>query len=61
MTTYRYKGVSPDGVRVTGVIHAYNEYEAATQLRSTCAIITQIEPVPETREKHPVLGGYKIK
>ena len=61
MTTYRYKGVSPDGVRVTGVIHAYNEYEAATQLRSTCAIITKIEPVPETREKNPVLGGYKIK
>ena len=48
-------------MRVTGVIHAYNEYEAATQLRSTCAIITKIEPVPETREKNPVLGGYKIK
>ena len=61
MTTYRYKGVSRDGVRVTGVIHAYNEYEAATQLRSTCAIITKIEPVPETREKNPVLGGYKVK
>ena len=48
-------------MRVTGVIHAYNEYEAAMQLRSTCAIITKIEPVPETREKNPVLGGYKIK
>ena len=48
-------------MRVTGVIHAYNEYEAATQLRSTCAIITKIEPVPETREKNPVLGGYKVK
>ena len=48
-------------MRVTGVIHAYNEYEAATQLRNTCAIITKIEPVPETREKNPVLGGYKIK
>ena len=61
MTTFRYQGVSPDGVKVSGVIHAYNEYEAAAQLRSTCAIITRIAPVRETREKNPVLGGYKIK
>lgn len=61
MTTFEYKGLSPDGVKVSGVIHAYNEYEAVAQLRETCSIITKIKPVRETREKNPVLGGHKIQ
>lgn len=30
MTTFKYKGLSPDGQKVSGVVKAYNEYEAVT-------------------------------
>ena len=33
MTTYKYKGLSPDGAKLSGVIKAYNEFEAIAQLR----------------------------
>ena len=29
MTTFEYRGLSPDGVKVSGVIHAYNEYDGS--------------------------------
>ena len=47
MTTYRYRGQSLDGAKVTGVIRAYDEFEAVSQLRDRCAFITKIEPVKE--------------
>ena len=43
MTTYKYRGLSPDGAKVSGVIKAYNEYEAGAQRRQTCSVITKIE------------------
>ena len=49
MTTYKYKGVSPDGARVSGVIKAYDEFEAVSQLRETCSVVTKIEAVPEQK------------
>ena len=53
MTTYRYKGQTADGAKVSGVIRAYDEFEAATQLRDTCAIITKLEEVKEElKEKY---------
>ena len=62
MTTFKYRGLTLDGQKVSGVVKAYNEYEAVTQLRSTCAVITAIAPVKEqksilTRE----IGTHKIK
>ncbi len=47
MITYRYKGQSADGAKVSGVIRAYDEYEAVSQLRDTCAFITKLEEVKE--------------
>ena len=61
MTTYKYKGQSLSGARVSGVVRAYDEFEAVAKLRDTCAFITKIKPVRETREKNPVLGGHKIQ
>ena len=60
MTTYRYKGLSPDGAKLSGVIQAYNEYEAVSQLRETCSIITQIEPVRQTVRLGGSVGGFRI-
>ncbi len=50
MTTYRYRGLTPEGAKVNGIIRAYDEFEAVSQLRERCSIITKIEPVKETRE-----------
>ena len=49
MTTYRYKGRSHDGARVSGGVRAYDEYEAVAKLRGDCAFITKIEPVKEKK------------
>lgn len=49
MTTYRYRGQTADGARVSGVIRAYDEYEAVAQLRQTCAFVTKLEEV-KTKE-----------
>ena len=61
MTTYKYRGLSPDGAKVSGVIKAYNEYEAVARLRQTCSVITKIEEVKETRSLNPALGKKRIK
>ncbi len=61
MTTYRYKGQTADGTKVSGVIRAYDEFEAATQLRDTCAIITKLEEVKEQDAASLRPRGYRIK
>lgn len=62
MTTYRYKGQTKDGTAVSGVIRAYDEFEAASRLRETVAVITRLEEVREKKESifnRPI--GLKIK
>ena len=62
MTTYRYKGQTKDGAKVSGVIRAYDELEAAGKLRDTVAVITRLEEVPEKKESilsRPI--GVKLK
>ena len=61
MTTFKYKGLSPDGAKVSGVIKAYDEYEAVAQLRETCSVVTKIEPVPEQRSGPATIGRRRIK
>lgn len=47
MNTYRYRGQTAGGARVSGVIRALDEYEAVTQLREKCTVITRLEEVKE--------------
>jgi len=61
LTTYKYKGLSPDGAKLSGVIKAYNEFEAVAQLRETCSVITKIEEVKETQSWNKQIGTKKIK
>lgn len=49
MTTFRYKGISTEGAKVSGIINAYDEFEAVSQLRETCSVVTAIEPVKESK------------
>ena len=50
MTTFRYKGQTAGGAKVSGVLRAYDEFEAADKLRESVAIITKLEAVPEKKE-----------
>lgn len=61
MTTFKYKALSPNGEKVSGVVKAYNEFEAVSQLRETCAVITHIEEVREKKNLNPTFGATKIK
>lgn len=61
MTTYRYKGQTPDGAKVSGVIRAYDEFEAASKLRDTCAFITKLEAVGEKKSVLPAPTRTKIR
>lgn len=60
MTTFKYRGLSPDGQKVSGVVKAYNEYEAVSQLRNTCSVITSISEVKEEKNWNKNLGAFKI-
>lgn len=61
MTTYKYRGQSIDGARVSGVVRAYDEFEAVAKLRDTCAFITKIEPVKERENALSKPIGFKLK
>lgn len=51
MTAYRYKALSPDGKKVTGVVEAYNEFEAVAAIRRDCSVVLKVEPVRERRRE----------
>lgn len=64
MTTFRYKGQTAGGAKVSGVLRAYDEFEAADKLRESVAIITTLEAVPEKKESvlsRPVAFRVKEK
>ena len=42
MTTYRYKGQTPEGSKVSGVIRAYDEYDAVSKLRDYRLVVRQL-------------------
>lgn len=61
MTTFKYKGVSRDGINVSGVIKAYDEYEAVAQLKDSCPVVTMIEEVKEKKSLSDIkIGKEKL-
>ncbi len=61
MKTFRYKGMTTDGAAASGVIKAYDEFEAVTQLRENHTIITKIDEVKEAKGLNRNLGGISEK
>lgn len=52
MQTFQYRAISRDGAKVRGVIEAFDEYDAVTRIKESCAVVTKITRVEErTREK----------
>ena len=42
MAAFKYKAISRDGANVTGVVEAYDEFEAVEKIKETCRIVTSI-------------------
>ena len=47
MPTYKYTAVSRDGKKVTGVIEAFNELDAASKVKEIHSIVTQLTEVKD--------------
>ncbi len=50
MTTYKYRARTADGTPVSGIIEAYDEYEAVDQIKQRCPIVEQLTPVKGKRK-----------
>jgi type IV pilus assembly protein PilC len=59
MQTFKYKAVSRDGAKVTGIVEAFDEYAAVTKVRETCSVVTSIDRVQNrtTQEKKELVLG----
>ncbi len=57
MDTFKYTALSPDGNRVTGVIEAYNEMDAAARLKDTYPIVVQLSATAEKSKAAKFLSG----
>jgi type IV pilus assembly protein PilC len=60
LTTFKYKGITADGQKVSGVLDSYSESEAVAQIRDKCAIITEISEV-QTVKAFRGFGIGKVK
>ena len=47
MITFKYKAISRDGLPVSGIVEAYDEYAAVAQIKEECRLVTKITPVKE--------------
>lgn len=47
MTTYKYKAQTPEGMTVSGVVEAVDQFAAADKIKETCPIILSIEAEKE--------------
>ena len=64
MSTFRYSAETKDGKRVSGVIEAFNELDAATRIKENYAIVLQLKEVEESGKASRFLsmdiGGNKL-
>ena len=64
MSTFRYSAVSKDGKRVSGVLEAFNEMDAAAKIKENYSIVLQLAEVKEQGKLSAMLstdiGGNKL-
>lgn len=62
MVTYKYTGISKDGVKVHGVVEAFNELDAVERIRESCEIVTKMTEVKEKKQSilSMEIGGNKL-
>ena len=63
MVTYKYAAVSRDGKKVSGVIDAFNEMDAAAKLKESYSIVLQLIPAKDNKAASFLsadIGGNKL-
>ena len=64
MATYKYSAMSKDGKRVSGVVEAFNEMDAAVKIKESYSIVLQISPEKEQSQLSAFLsmdlGGNRL-
>ena len=61
MKTFRYKCISADGVKTSGIIKSYDEFEAVSKLRESYNLVTRIEEVQDTDGERGAEKRLRIK
>jgi len=61
MTTFQYKAISKSGAQVTGVVEAYDEFEAVHKVKETYDIVTKITPVSAVLERKDLLPPLSVR
>ena len=61
MKTFRYKCISADGVKTSGIIKSYDEFEAVSKLRESYNLVTSIEEVQDTDGERGAEKRLRIK
>jgi type IV pilus assembly protein PilC len=59
--TFKYKAVSKDGAKVSGMVEAFDEYAAVTKIKETCAVVTALSEVQETQTEKKELSRGRIR
>lgn len=57
MATYKYTAISKDGVKVSGVVEGFNEFDAVDRIKQDCDIVLKLT---EVGEKKPGLLSMEI-
>lgn len=57
MATYKYTAISKDGVKVSGVVEGFNEFDAVDRIKQDCDIVLKLT---EVEEKKPGLLSIEI-
>ena len=62
MVTYKYSAISKAGVKVNGVVEAYNELEAVDKIKETCDTVLKINAIDEENPGilNMQIGGEKL-
>ena len=47
MSTFKYKALTKEGMQISGVVQASDQYRAADQIRTTAPVILSLTPVRE--------------
>ncbi len=61
MPMFRYKALSPDGAKISGVVNAYDRFQAVNQIKEDGSVVLSVEQVislPNTGLD--LLGGQRI-
>ena len=62
MAVFKYEGMSASGQRVSGVVEAFDEFEALEKAKASCRVVSKVAQVKERPNFLTMeLGSGKIK